>query len=176
MKFKSLIAAVLGCAAFLSAETPGKAQDAALDQKTLAAQSPATRKGKITGVDLRGTWVADADLRKLNKLPDLQYLDLSLTHITDQGMQEIKNLPAITELDLHFAEYVTDEGLAAIKGWKKLKKLNIHGTKVSDTTLEHISGLTTLESLNVGSVMLTDVGLEGSDDTAQPERTNHGRE
>ena len=62
-------------------------------------------------------------------------------------MQEIKNLPGITELDLHFAEYVTDEGLAAIKGWKKLKKLDIHGTKVSDTTLEHVSGLDRLSSL-----------------------------
>jgi hypothetical protein len=31
------------------------------------------------------------------------------------------------------AEYVTDEGLAAIKDWKKLKRLNLHGTKVSDT-------------------------------------------
>lgn len=117
-------------------------------------------QGKVTGVDLRGTWVTDSDLRKLNELPDLTYLNLSLTHITDQGMQEIKNLTGITELNLYFAEYVTDEGLAAIKGWKKLKTLNIHGTKISDSTLEHISGLTLLESLNVGSAMLTDVGLE----------------
>jgi Leucine-rich repeat (LRR) protein len=36
----------------------------------------------------------------------------------------------------------------------------LHGAKVSDTTLEHISGITSLESLNVGSTMLTDVGLE----------------
>ena len=116
--------------------------------------------GRVTGVDLRGTWITDSDLRQLNQLPDLQTLDLSLTHITDQGMQEIKNLPGIVDLNLRFCEYVTDEGLAAIKGWKKLKRLNIHGTKTSDTTLEHISGITTLESLNIGSIMLTDVGLE----------------
>lgn len=117
-------------------------------------------QGRITGVDLRGTWITDSDLRKLNQLPELSILDLSLTHITDQGMQEIKNLPNIVELNLRFCEYVTDEGMAAIKGWKRLKRLNIHGTKTSDTTLEHISGIATLESLNVGSVMLTDVGLE----------------
>jgi hypothetical protein len=50
--------------------------------------------------------------------------------------------------------------VAAIKGWKKLKRLNLHGTKISDTTLEHISGITTLEQLNIGSAMITDVGLE----------------
>src|SRR3954464_15862860 len=116
--------------------------------------------GKITGVDLHASWVTDSDLRKLASLPNLTHLDLSLTRITDQGMQELRNLPGIVELNLHFAEYVTDEGLAAIKGWKRLKRLNVHGTKISDTTLEHISGITTLESVNVGSAMITDVGLE----------------
>lgn len=116
--------------------------------------------GKITGADLRASWVTDTDLRKLMLLPDLTYLDLSLTRITDQGMQEIRNLPGIVELNLHFAEYVTDEGLAAIKGWKRLKRLNVHGAKISDTTLDHISGIATLESVNVGSAMITDVGLE----------------
>jgi internalin A len=116
--------------------------------------------GRITGVDLHGSWVSDTDLRRLVQLPHLTYLDLSLTRITDQGMQELKNLPNVADLNLYYAEYVTDEGLAAIKGWKKLKRLNIHGAKFSDTTLEHISGITTLESLNIGSGMVTDIGLE----------------
>ena len=116
--------------------------------------------GKVTGVDLRSSWVTDTDLRKLVQLTNLTHLDLSLTRITDQGMQDLKNLPGIVDLNLRYAEYVTDEGLAAIKGWKKLKRLNVHGTKISDTSLEHISGITSLESLNIGSAMVTDVGLE----------------
>src|SRR5262245_6331749 len=54
--------------------------------------------GKIAGVDLRASWVTDTDLRKLSQLPDLNYLDLSLTRVTDQGMQEIKKLTGIVEL------------------------------------------------------------------------------
>lgn len=116
--------------------------------------------GRITGVDLRASWATDTDLRRLKRLPDLTYLDLSLTRITDQGMQELRNLPGIVELNLHFAEYVTDEGLAAIKGWKRLKRLNVRGAKVSDSTLDHISGIPSLESVNISSAMITDVGLE----------------
>lgn len=116
--------------------------------------------GRITGVDLHASWITDSDLRKLSSLPNLTQLDLSLTRITDQGMQELRNLPGIVDLNLRFAEYVTDEGLAAIKGWRRLKRLDVHGAKISDTTLEHISGITSLEQLNIGSGMITDVGLE----------------
>jgi hypothetical protein len=116
--------------------------------------------GRITGVDLRASWVTDSDLRRLVLLPDLAKLDLSLTRITDQGMQELKGLTGIVDLNLYFAEYVTDEGMAAIKDWKKLKRLNVHGTKSSDTTLEHVAGIASLESLNFGSAVMTDVGLE----------------
>jgi internalin A len=117
-------------------------------------------KGLVTGISLRGTWVTDTDLRRLHRYSALSVLDLSLTHITDGGMQEIKNLRGITDFSLYFAEYVTDEGVAAIKDWKHLKRLNLHGTKAGDSALEHIGSLTLLESLDVGSTLVTDVGLE----------------
>src|SRR5450631_2739790 len=117
-------------------------------------------QGLVTAISLRGTWVTDTGLRRLNRYSALSVLDLSLTHITDGGMQEIKNLRGIIDLSLYFAEYVTDEGVAAIKDWKRLKRLNLHGTKAGDTALEHIAGLTLLESLDVGSTLMTDVGLE----------------
>ena len=116
--------------------------------------------GRITAIDFRASWVSDADLRKLARFPALTSLNLSLTRVTDQGMQELRNVPGIVDLDLRFAEFVTDEGIAAIKNWKHLRRLVLHGAKVSDTALDHIAGITTLETLDVGSVMLTDVSLE----------------
>src|SRR5436190_708786 len=116
--------------------------------------------GRITRVDLRSSWVTDGDLAQLAALPNLAYLDLSLTRITDRGMQLLKNAPAIVELKLYYAEQITDEGMAAVKGWKRLKRVNLRGTKVTDTTLEHLSGIETLESIDIGFAQVTDVGLD----------------
>lgn len=116
--------------------------------------------GRITGVNLRGRWVTETDLRELAQLPYLTHLDLSLTRVTDEGLLELKNAPGIVDLNLYYAELVTDEGMSAIKGWKKLKRLNVRGAKISDTTLEHISAIQSLESVNVGFALVTDVGLE----------------
>jgi internalin A len=118
------------------------------------------RNGHITGVDLRSSWVSDSDLPQLVEMPYLTQLDLSLTRITDHGLQQLKNAAGIEDLNLYYAEQVTDEGMAAVRGWKKLKRLNLRGTKITDTTLEHIANVTTLEALDVGFAQITDVGLD----------------
>jgi Leucine-rich repeat (LRR) protein len=118
------------------------------------------RQGRITAIDLRSSWVSDSDLRDLAELPYLTTLNLSLTRITDHGMKELKNAPGIVELDLQYAEQITDEGTAALKGWKRLKRLNLRGTKITDNTLGHLAGLPTLESLDIGFAQFTDSGLE----------------
>ncbi len=118
------------------------------------------RTGRITAVDLRASWVTDSDLPQLAALPYLTRLDLSQTRITDLGLQQLKTAPGIVELNLYYAEQITDEGMAAVKGWKKLKRINLRGTKVTDTTLEHLANVTTLESIDVGFAQITDVGLD----------------
>jgi hypothetical protein len=118
------------------------------------------RAGRVTGVDLRASWVTDSDLPTLAALPHLAHLDLSQTRITDLGLQQLKSAPGIVELNLYYAEQITDEGMAAVKGWKKLKRVNLRGTKVTDTTLEHLSHVATLEAIDVGFAQITDVGLD----------------
>jgi Leucine-rich repeat (LRR) protein len=87
-------------------------------------------------------------------------LDLSLTRVSDHGLQLLKNAPGITDLNLRYAELITDAGLVAVKGWKHLKRLNLRGTKITDTTLQHLSSVTSLEALDIGFVQVTDVGLD----------------
>src|SRR5215467_3126916 len=104
--------------------------------------------GRIVAVNLRGSWINDADMIELARLPDLERLDLSHTRISDEGMLNLKPAPKIKDLNLFYSEWITDQGLTAIKGWKHLTRLNARGTRISDGTLEIVSHMLGLEALD----------------------------
>jgi Leucine-rich repeat (LRR) protein len=116
--------------------------------------------GNIVTVDLRGTWIYDSQLIELARLPKLETLDLSHTRISDEGLSYLKSAPAIADLNLYYAEQITDQGLGAIREWKHLKRLNVRGTRVSDGALEIISHLQQLEALDIANTPTMDNGLD----------------
>src|SRR5450432_3492375 len=115
--------------------------------------------GKIVAVDLRSSWVTDSDMPLLARMPDLQRLDLTLTRISDRGLRALKTAPAIEDLNLFFAEQITDEGAATVKGWKHLRRLNLRGNKLTDTSLEFLRQMPQIEYLDLGGTQRTDSGL-----------------
>jgi Leucine-rich repeat (LRR) protein len=117
--------------------------------------------GDVTGLHLRGTWVTDTELLDVARLPKLELLDLSHTRITDEGLLHLKPAKQIRDLNLYYAEQITDQGMAAIRDWKNLKHLNVRGTRVFDGTLAIVSGLTQLEALDIAYTQITDNGLDG---------------
>jgi len=115
----------------------------------------------VIAVRLRGTWVTDTELLDLAQLPKLQRLDLSHTRITDEGVLHLRSAREIRDLNLFYAEQVTDQGMTAIRDWKKLKRLNVRGTRVFDGTLAIVSGLPQLEALDIAYTQITENGLDG---------------
>jgi Leucine-rich repeat (LRR) protein len=116
--------------------------------------------GQIVAVDLHASWATDSDIAELARLPDLRRLDLSLTRISDHGLRQLKGVPGITDLNLRYDESITDAGLSTVKGWRHLARLNLRGTKITDTTLLHLNAVTSLVSLDIGYAQITDVGLD----------------
>src|SRR5689334_21327613 len=111
-------------------------------------------------LDLRASWVTDADMPRIAAIQDLRRLDLSLTRISDRGLRALKTAPGIEDLNLYFAEQISDESTAIFRNWKHLKKLNLRGTKITDNTLDILGGVQTLESLDIGWAQITDTGLD----------------
>ncbi len=116
--------------------------------------------GRIVAVNLRGSWINDADMIELARLPYLERLDLSHTRISDEGMLNLKPAAKIKDLKLFYSEWITDLGLSAIKDWKHLTRLDVRGTRISDGTLEIVSHMTGLEALDIAHTEVTDLGLD----------------
>src|SRR6266849_6564513 len=114
----------------------------------------------IVAVNLRGSWINDAETIGLTRLPRLERLDLSHTRITDEGMLHLKAAPGISDLNLYYAELITDQGMTAIRDWKRLKRLNLRGTRISDGTLQIVSRMTGLEAFDIANTQVTDNGLD----------------
>lgn len=116
--------------------------------------------GNIVGVDLTSTWVRDADLAKLGGLAHLQLLNLSRTKITDIGLEHLASLENVRDLNLEYAEAVTEDGVAHLKTWRHLERLNLRGTQVGSRVFEHLAALTTLRSLDISFSRVEDAGFE----------------
>jgi Leucine-rich repeat (LRR) protein len=115
--------------------------------------------GRVTGIDLHASWVTDSDMAELARLGDVTQLDLSLTRIGDRGLQELKSVVNLTDVNLYYAELITDQGLSVVKSWKHLRRINLRGTKATDSTLQFLAGIPSIESLDVGFAQITDIGL-----------------
>jgi len=116
--------------------------------------------GSIIGIQLGDNFVNDEEMFELMSFRKLQRLDLSHTRITDEGLLRLKPAGQIEDLNLLYAELITDLGLNAVKGWRNLKRLNVRGTRIGDGTLHIAGALGGLESLDVANTRITDDGLE----------------
>src|SRR6266550_7313628 len=116
--------------------------------------------GEIVELDLTDTWVSDADMAKVAQLGHLRKLDLSHTKITDRGMELLAPLENVTDLNCYYAEYLTEDGVAHLRNWKRLERLNLRGTKVTSKVFDSVAKMTNLRSLDIGFTQIEDEGFE----------------
>ena len=116
--------------------------------------------GAIVAVDLSHSWITDADLSRLAPLTSLERLDLSETRITDVGLEKLARLRNVRELNLYFAEFVSELGVANLKAWGALEKLNLRGTMVRSRVFETLAALEKLRDLDLSHTRITDEGFD----------------
>lgn len=128
----------------------------ALDQARLTRNAA----GDVIEADFTSTWISDGDLDAVSAMPKLRVLRLGQTKIGDTGLERLRALREVRELDLYYAEYITEDGLAHLRGWKQLEKLNLRGTRVTSKVFAHLGALTGLRSLDVAFTQVDDEGFE----------------
>ncbi|MEX2302561.1 MAG: hypothetical protein WD733_16580 [Bryobacterales bacterium] len=126
----------------------------------LGGQAQTHASGRITSLNLRGSWIDDSEMFEIADLPALKRLNLSHTRITDEGLLRIKDLKTIEELNLEYTELVTDGGLLCVRDWRNLTHLNLRGTRVGDGTMEILGKLVQLRTLDACDTDVTDTGFD----------------
>jgi len=126
----------------------------------LGGQVRRDNSGDIIDVNLRGRWVSAADILNLLQYKKLVRLNLSHTRIADPDLLYLRPATQIEDLNLAYAEHITDIGMSVIKDWKNLKRLDVSGTQTADGTLAVLARLGRLESLDVAGSEVTDDGIQ----------------
>ncbi len=127
---------------------------------TVAAFAADEGKLGVDSADYAHTWITDADLARAGASPQLRKIDLSHTKITDLGLEHLRNLRNVIDLNCLFAEYITEDGIAHLSGWKNLERLNLRGTKATSKVFDHLAKLTALRELDLSSSQIDDEGFE----------------
>jgi Leucine-rich repeat (LRR) protein len=131
-------------------------------------------QGNIVELDLNSTWITDGDLAKVAQMRHLRKLDLSHTRVTDGGLEQLKSLENVVELNCYYAERLTEDGIAHLRGWKHLEHLSLRGTKVTSQVFAHLARLTSLRSLDLGFTQIEDEGFEQLASLARLEKLSIG--
>ena len=102
--------------------------------------------------------VGDDQLREISVVREVIWCNLGGTSITNSGLKYLAGMP-LRKLHLERTT-IGDDGLLQLKSFQDLEYLNLYGTKITDEGLKHLRGLKKLKKLYVWQTGVTDAGIE----------------
>lgn len=124
--------------------------------------------------DLTASWTQDADIDKVIENRQVTVLRLAETRVTDAGLERLRDAEFLREIDLYFAEFFTDDGIAALSGLNRLERLNLRGTRVTSRAFNAIAKMTGLRELDISYTQIDDSGVDLLADLPLLERLSIG--
>lgn len=116
---------------------------------------------QITRLDLDGcARVTDAGLAQLERMPQLEELNLSGWHspITDGGLMVLRHLKKLRRLEMAWPQRVSDAGMANLQDCVELESVTLMGTRTGDGAIRALAHKPRLHRLFAGTTV-TDAGL-----------------
>lgn len=100
----------------------------------------------------------DEQLKALESLPHLIYLQLDHTNVTDEGAAHIQFCKKLRKLTLRDVP-ITDVSVEVLTELIALRELDLWGTKISDQGVKKLAKLPELESLTLHDTSITDEAI-----------------
>jgi hypothetical protein len=101
---------------------------------------------------------SDALLPHVGQLSQVETLHLSGPFVTDAGLARLRGLTKLSRLGLHRTK-VTDAGLTHLGELAELSWISVTASDVTDAGLVHLEGLVKLSALNLVGTKVSDAGL-----------------
>ncbi len=112
----------------------------------------------VRGMEFMPNQRTDALIETVERLPNLEVLDLGGCKISEEGLRHIGRMTTLRRLH-NMASEVGDLGLAHVAGLKHLVELSVNGPGITVAGLVQLDGMTSLELLALAGCEITDAGL-----------------
>lgn len=99
------------------------------------------------------------DIARLASLPDLKHLHVASVGLTNGDLLSISKLSALESLWINYNP-LDDDGGIHLEALKRLTKLNLGWTNVSDKTVKAIATLDQLEELDLSNTSITNCSIK----------------
>lgn len=105
------------------------------------------------------TEINQDELRNLGELTSLRVLCLENGYVTDEGVAHLRGLSNLEQLKL-WKSPLGDAGIEALAGLTNLRLFNVPDAQFTDQALNLLAQLPQLELLRIGSPNITDAGID----------------
>jgi Leucine-rich repeat (LRR) protein len=143
----STLAAILCAVTFGCQGSPAPSADASPDPTTdeqvlraLDCYEPMYQvdvNGRVTHLHLQWRHLPGPVLDEIDKLTELEFLDVGNTTLTDEGLAQLKDLQKLTTLSLAGSQ-ITDKGLRWLEKLRSLHQIWVSKNRVSETAVEQL--------------------------------------
>ena len=118
------------------------------------------RKLKVLSIYGEGFTVTSADMAPLSNLTGLESLSLSLGVLDDEGLKHLASLTNLVYLSITEHPGITDAGVEHLRGLRKLRRLHMQGTSITDACVEVFNTFPDLVFVNAYRTGVTKSGEE----------------
>jgi hypothetical protein len=128
------------------------------DRKTDALVETIERLPNLEALDLLLCEVGANGLRHIGRMTNLRRLRIMASEVGDHGFADVAGLESLVELNL-IGPGITNAGLAQLEEMNSLEVLSLEGSEITDAGLAPIAQLKSLRELHLICNEVTDAGL-----------------
>ena len=115
---------------------------------------------RVITVSLEGNSVSDSDLQVLAIFPNLDFVVIESQNVTDEGIAHLRGLKKVERFHFIGNWKVSENCWEVLGRWHHLRELSFHDSLFDDDDVLTLPALLNLKELRLSQTIISDAGLE----------------